>query len=452
MEKNSEEYNRILDELTGYCTESGKIDQNLYVNYDVKRGLRDSNGKGVLTGLTEISDVIGYDVIDGERVPTDGRLYYQGYNVEDLERGFHGSKFGFEETIYLLLFGKLPNEQQFMRFVEMMECYRELPRKFTRDVILKAPSKNMMNVLQRCVLTLYSYDDNPDDISIENVLRQCMELIAQFPVIAAYGYQGYKHYFHDMSLVIHNPKPGLSTAENFLRLIRSDKKYTELEAQVLDICLVIHAEHGGGNNSTFTTHVVSSTGTDTYSAVASSLGSLKGPKHGGANLKVQQMFDDLKSHVRNWDDEVELEEYLTGLLDKKGFDHSGLIYGMGHAVYTNSDPRARILKGYAERLAKEKGRTKEFELYRSVEQISGRLLAARRRSGKPISANVDFYSGFVYTMLGIPIELFTPIFAIARIAGWSAHRIEELVNAGKIIRPAYKYVGTHREYLPMEDR
>lgn len=452
MEKNSEEYNRILDELTGYCTESGKIDQNLYVNYDVKRGLRDSNGKGVLTGLTEISDVIGYDVIDGERVPTDGRLYYQGYNVEDLERGFHGSKFGFEETIYLLLFGKLPNEQQFMRFVEMMECYRELPRKFTRDVILKAPSKNMMNVLQRCVLTLYSYDDNPDDISIENVLRQCMELIAQFPVIAAYGYQGYKHYFHDMSLVIHNPKPGLSTAENFLRLIRSDKKYTELEAQVLDICLVIHAEHGGGNNSTFTTHVVSSTGTDTYSAVASSLGSLKGPKHGGANLKVQQMFDDLKSHVRNWDDETELEEYLTGLLDRKGFDHSGLIYGMGHAVYTNSDPRARILKGYAERLAKEKGRTKEFELYRSVEQISGRLLAARRRSGKPISANVDFYSGFVYTMLGIPIELFTPIFAIARIAGWSAHRIEELVNAGKIIRPAYKYVGTHREYLPMEDR
>lgn len=452
MEKNSEEYNRILDELTGYCTESGKIDQNLYVNYDVKRGLRDSNGKGVLTGLTEISDVIGYDVIDGERVPTDGRLYYQGYNVEDLERGFHGSKFGFEETIYLLLFGKLPNEQQFMRFVEMMECYRELPRKFTRDVILKAPSKNMMNVLQRCVLTLYSYDDNPDDISIENVLRQCMELIAQFPVIAAYGYQGYKHYFHDMSLVIHNPKPGLSTAENFLRLIRSDKKYTELEAQVLDICLVIHAEHGGGNNSTFTTHVVSSTGTDTYSAVASSLGSLKGPKHGGANLKVQQMFDDLKSHVRNWDDETELEEYLTGLLDKKGFDHSGLIYGMGHAVYTNSDPRARILKGYAERLAKEKGRTKEFELYKSVEQISGRLLAARRRSGKPISANVDFYSGFVYTMLGIPIELFTPIFAIARIAGWSAHRIEELVNAGKIIRPAYKYVGTHREYLPMEDR
>ena len=452
MEKNSEEYNRILDELTGYCTESGKIDQNLYVNYDVKRGLRDSNGKGVLTGLTEISDVIGYDVIDGERVPTDGRLYYQGYNVEDLERGFHGSKFGFEETIYLLLFGKLPNEQQFMRFVEMMECYRELPRKFTRDVILKAPSKNMMNVLQRCVLTLYSYDDNPDDISIENVLRQCMELIAQFPVIAAYGYQGYKHYFHDMSLVIHNPKPGLSTAENFLRLIRSDKKYTELEAQVLDICLVIHAEHGGGNNSTFTTHVVSSTGTDTYSAVASSLGSLKGPKHGGANLKVQQMFDDLKSHVRNWDDETELEEYLTGLLDRKGFDHSGLIYGMGHAVYTNSDPRARILKGYAERLAKEKGRTKEFELYRSVEQISGRLLAARRRSGKPISANVDFYSGFVYTMLGIPIELFTPIFAIARIAGCSAHRIEELVNAGKIIRPAYKYVGTHREYLPMEDR
>lgn len=452
LEKYSEEYNKILDELTGYCNESGRIDQNLYVTYDVKRGLRDSSGQGVLTGLTEISDVVAYDVVDGERIPSDGHLYFQGYDVEDLERGFHGSKFGFEETIYLLLFGKLPNRQQFDDFVELMECYRELPRKFTRDVILKAPSQNMMNVLQRCVLTLYSYDNNPDDISIDNVLRQSMQLIAQFPLIAAYGYQGYKHYFHDMSLVIHNPKPGLSTAENFLRLIRSDKKYTDLEARVLDICLVIHAEHGGGNNSTFTTHVVSSTGTDTYSSVASSLGSLKGPKHGGANLKVQQMFDDLKGHVKSWDDEAALTEYLEGLLDKKGFDKSGLIYGMGHAVYTNSDPRARILKRYAEKLAQEKGREKEFQLYADVERISAGLLAARRNRGKPISANVDFYSGFVYSMLGIPIELFTPIFAIARIAGWSAHRIEELVNAGKIIRPAYKYVGTHRAYLPMDER
>jgi len=446
------EYNKTIEELVSYCKDSGRIDQNLYVTYDVKRGLRDSNGRGVLTGLTEISDVVAYDVVDGECVPSDGHLYFQGYDVEELEKGFHGSKFGFEETIYLLLFGELPDKHQFDEFVELLETFRELPRKFTRDVILKAPSKNMMNVLQRCVLTLYSYDDNPDDISIENVLQQSLGLIAQFPLIAAYGYQGYKHYFHDKSLVIHNPKKGLSTAENFLRLIRADKKYTELEAQVLDICLVIHAEHGGGNNSTFTTHVISSTGTDTYSTVAGSLGSLKGPKHGGANLKVQQMFDDLKEHVKDWTDEEALTAYLESLLNKEGFDRSGLIYGMGHAVYTNSDPRARILKRYAEKLAEEKGKQKEFQLYAKVEEIAARLLAERRNSGKTISANVDFYSGFVYNMLGIPIELFTPIFAIARIAGWCAHRIEELVNAGKIIRPAYKYVGTHREYRPMEER
>lgn len=450
MEKGSAEYEKILDELVGYCNDSGSIDQNLYVTYDVKRGLRDSNGKGVLTGLTEISDVVAFDVKDGERIPADGNLYIQGYNVEDLERGFHGSKFGFEETVYLLLFGELPTRSQFNSFIELMETFRELPRKFARDVILKAPSKNMMNVLQRCVLTLYSYDACPDDISIRNVLRQSMELIAQFPLIAAYGYQGYKHYYQDKSLIIHNPKPGLSTAENFLRLIRADKKYTELEAQVLDICLVLHAEHGGGNNSTFTTHVISSTGTDTYSTVAGSLGSLKGPKHGGANLKVQQMMDDLKAHVTDWSDENALREYLQGLLDKKGFDHSGLIYGMGHAVYTKSDPRARILKRYAEKLAEEKGMQEEFKLYTDIERISMELLATKRNT--VISANVDFYSGFVYRMLNIPIELFTPIFAIARIAGWSAHRMEELVNAGKIIRPAYKYVGTHKTYLDMDDR
>ena len=449
MEKGSAEYEKILDELVGYCNDSGTIDQNLYVTYDVKRGLRDSNGKGVLTGLTEISDVSGFAVQDGELVPADGRLYIQGYNIEDLERGFHGSKFGFEETIYLLLFGELPTRTQFNKFKELMETFRELPRKFARDVILKAPSKNMMNVLQRCVLTLYSYDDCPDDISIRNVLRQSMELIAQFPLIAAYGYQGYKHYYQDKSLIIHNPKPGLSTAENFLRLIRADKKYTELEAQVLDICLVLHSEHGGGN-STFTTHVISSTGTDTYSTVAGSLGSLKGPKHGGANLKVQQMMDDLKAHVKDWSDEAAIREYLQGLLDKKGFDHSGLIYGMGHAVYTVSDPRAKILKRYAGRLAEEKGMQEEFKLYTDIERISMELLAKKRNS--VISANVDFYSGFVYRMLDIPIELFTPIFAIARIAGWSAHRIEELVNAGKIIRPAYKYVGTHKTYLDMDER
>ena len=452
MERNSEEYNRILDELTGYCTESGKIDQNLYVNYDVKRGLRDSTGKGVLTGLTEISDVIGYDVIDGERVPTDGRLYYQGYNVEDLERGFHGSKFGFEETMYLLLFGKLPNEQQFKRFVEMMECYRELPRKFTRDVILKAPSKNMMNVLQRCVLTLYSYDDNPDDISIENVLRQCMELIAQFPVIAAYGYQGYKHYFHDMSLVIHNPKPGLSTAENFLRLIRSDKKYTELEAQVLDICLVIHAEHGGGNNSTFTTHVVTSSGTDTYSATAAALASLKGPKHGGANVKVFYMFEDIKKHIKDWKDDEEIEDYLEKILEKQTFDRMGLIYGMGHAVYTISDPRQIILKGAVQKLAKAEGYDEDFELYERVERLAPQVIGKKRKIYKGVASNVDFYSGLLYSMLDIPCELYTPMFATARIAGWSAHRLEEIVNGGKIIRPAYMSISTMKDYTPLEKR
>lgn len=452
MEKGSAEYEKILDELVGYCNDSGTIDQNLYVTYDVKRGLRDSNGKGVLTGLTEISDVSGFAVQDGELVPSDGRLYIQGYNIEDLERGFHGSKFGFEETIYLLLFGELPTRTQFNKFKELMETFRELPRKFARDVILKAPSKNMMNVLQRCVLTLYSYDDCPDDISIRNVLRQSMELIAQFPLIAAYGYQGYKHYYQDKSLIIHNPKPGLSTAENFLRLIRADKKYTELEAQVLDICLVLHSEHGGGNNSTFTNHVVTSSGTDTYSAVAASIGSLKGPKHGGANLKVQDMFENIMENCPDWENEESLRDYLNDILDKKVFDHAGLIYGMGHAVYTLSDPREVILKRYAKFLAEEKGKNREFALYEKVEEIAGELIMHKRKLFKPVCANVDFYSGFVYTMLGIPRELFTPIFAISRMAGWSAHRLEELVNAGKIIRPAYRYVGHHRPYLEVEDR
>lgn len=452
MEKGSAEYEKILDELVGYCNDSGTIDQNLYVTYDVKRGLRDSNGKGVLTGLTEISDVSGFAVQDGELVPSDGRLYIQGYNIEDLERGFHGSKFGFEETIYLLLFGELPTRTQFNKFKELMETFRELPRKFARDVILKAPSKNMMNVLQRCVLTLYSYDDCPDDISIRNVLRQSMELIAQFPLIAAYGYQGYKHYYQDKSLIIHNPKPGLSTAENFLRLIRADKKYTELEAQVLDICLVLHSEHGGGNNSTFTTHVISSTGTDTYSTVAGSLGSLKGPKHGGANLKVQQMMDDLKAHVKDWSDEAAIREYLQELLDKKGFDHSGLIYGMGHAVYSLSDPRANIFKGFVEKLSKEKGREEEFQLYSMVERLAPQIIAEERKIYKGVSANVDFYSGFVYSMLDLPTQLFTPIFAIARVVGWSAHRLEELANSGKIIRPAYKGISEIKDYVPIEKR
>jgi citrate synthase len=346
----------------------------------------------------------------------------------------------------------LPTKAQLDAFIEVMEDLRQLPESFNRDVIMKAPSSDMMNVLQKCVLTLYTYDEAPNDISIKNVLMQCLKLIAQLPVMAAYGYQAYRHYYLDKSLVIHRPKKGLSTAENILRLIRADGKYTELEAKVLDVALVIHAEHGGGNNSTFTNHVLSSTGTDTYSAMAASLGSLKGPRHGGANLKVQQMFDDLKANVKDWENVDELSEYLQSLLDKKGFDKSGLIYGMGHAVYSESDPRAVILKHYAEKLSEEKGMQDEFALYARVESIAGELIMKHRRTFKTVSANVDFYSGFVYTMLKIPIEMFTPIFAISRISGWSAHRIEELVNNGKIIRPAYKFVGTHKSYIPIDQR
>lgn len=442
----------IINEYVGFCNDSGKIDQNLYEEYDVKRGLRDSNGRGVLTGLTEVSDVMGFKVQDGVRLPIPGELYFQGYEVQELVNGFRNNKYGFEETTFLLLFGKLPTEKQLEDFVATLEELRELPGSFNRDVIMKAPSRDMMNVLQKCVLTLYSYDPDPNDISIKNVLTQCLRLIAQMPVIAAYGYQAYRHYYLDKSLVIHRPKRGLSTAENILRLLRTDGKYTDLEAKVLDVCLVIHAEHGGGNNSTFTTHVLSSTGTDTYSAVAASLGSLKGPRHGGANLKVQQMFNDLKENVKDWENEDEISEYLQKLLDKQAFDKSGLIYGMGHAVYSESDPRAVILKKYAKKLSEEKGLEEEFALYDRVERIASELIGIQRRTFKAVSANVDFYSGFVYTMLKLPIEIFTPIFAISRISGWSAHRIEELVNNGKIIRPAYKFVGTHKEYTPIEKR
>lgn len=442
----------IINEYVGFCNDSGKIDQNLYEEYDVKRGLRDSNGRGVLTGLTEVSDVMGFKVQDGVRLPIPGELYFQGYEVQELVNGFRNNKYGFEETTFLLLFGKLPTEKQLEDFVATLEELRELPGSFNRDVIMKAPSRDMMNVLQKCVLTLYSYDPDPNDISIKNVLTQCLRLIAQMPVIAAYGYQAYRHYYLDKSLVIHRPKRGLSTAENILRLLRTDGKYTDLEAKVLDVCLVIHAEHGGGNNSTFTTHVLSSTGTDTYSAVAASLGSLKGPRHGGANLKVQQMFNDLKENVKDWENEDEISEYLQKLLDKQAFDKSGLIYGMGHAVYSESDPRAVILKKYAKKLSEEKGLEEEFALYDRVERIASELIGIQRRTFKAVSANVDFYSGFVYTMLKLPIEIFTPVFAISRISGWSAHRIEELVNNGKIIRPAYKFVGTHKEYTPIEKR
>lgn len=441
-----------FDQLVAFCKESGHIDPNLYSEYDVKRGLRDSTGKGVLTGLTEISDVVAYKYENGHKIPADGQLFFQGYDVEDLIEGAHGKRFCFEEVTYLLLFGELPNSQQLNDFIEILTAERNLPSKFVRDVIMKAPSANLMNALQRSVLTLYSYDEDPDSIEIGNVLRQSLRLIATFPLIAVYAYGAHNHYHNDNALVIRNPDPTLSIAENLLQILRVDGKFTELEAQVLDVCLILHAEHGGGNNSTFTNHVVSSSGTDTYSAVAASLASLKGPRHGGANLKVCQMFEDLKANIHDWKNEDEIREYLLKILDKQAFDHTGLIYGMGHAVYTLSDPRCVILKRYARKLAEAKGRTEEFEFMSRVENLAGDLVAQKRNVFKKICANVDFYSGFVYSMLDIPYELYTPLFAISRISGWCAHRMEELVNAGKIIRPAYKYVGTHKNYYPLEDR
>ncbi|MCD7736494.1 MAG: citrate/2-methylcitrate synthase [Lachnospiraceae bacterium] len=441
-----------LEELAKYCLSSSEFDLNLYAEYDVKRGLRESDGKGVLTGLTEISDVVAFRTENGKRIPADGQLYFQGYNVMDLKNGFENRRFNYEEVAYLLLFGALPNRQQLDSFLEILAQYRELPNKFVRDVIMKAPSGNLMNALQRSVLTLYSYDENPDDISIPNVLRQSLSLIATLPLISVYAYHAHQHYHNDESLLIRYPDPELSTAENILRILRPDGKYTELEARVLDIALVIHAEHGGGNNSTFTTHVVTSTETDTYSAVSASLGSLKGPKHGGANLKVEQMFADIREHITDWEDEDQIRDHLKKIMNKEAFDHRGLIYGMGHAVYTCSDPRAVILKEYAKSLSEEKGLTREYALYEAVERIAREVLMQEKNLHKPICCNVDFYSGFVYSMLGIPQEMFTPIFAISRIAGWSAHRMEELVNGGKIIRPAYKYVGHHVPYVPLEKR
>ena len=438
--------------LVEYSRKSGQIDQSLYAEYDVKRGLRESNGKGVLTGLTEISDVVAFKTVLGRTIPDEGSLYYQGYNINDLVDGFANRRYGFEEITYLLLFGKLPTREQLDDFVLLLDDYRTLPDVFVRDIIMKAPNNNMMNVLQRGVLTLYSYDENPDDTTVENVLKQSLHLIAKFPLISVYGYQTYRHYFLDQSLIIRNPQRGLSSAENLLRILRSDGKYTELEAKVLDVALVLHADHGGGNNSTFTTHVVSSTGTDTYSAIAASLGSLKGPRHGGANIKVQQMFADIKENVKDWANEDELSEYLLKILHKEAFDHKGLIYGMGHAVYTLSDPREVILKRYARSLAEAKGRMEEFELYDRVERLASTLVMQEKTLFKNICANVDFYSGFVYNMLGLPDELFTPLFAISRISGWCAHRMEEIVNSGKIIRPAYKYVGHHVPYISIDER
>lgn len=448
------EINPQIERLAGMCQENLKIDTSLYGKYEVKRGLRDISGQGVLTGLTDVSEIRSYAMIDHDLIPTEGKLYYQGIDVEDIVAGFiKEERFGFEETAYLLLFGKLPMEEELKSFQGLLAEYRQnLPTGFVRDIIMKAPSRDMMNTLARSVLTLYSYDDRADDTSVDNVLRQCLQLLALFPLLSVYGYQAYSHYHDGNSLFIHPPVAEMSTAENILHILRPDSKFTPLEARILDLALVLHAEHGGGNNSTFTTHVVTSSGTDTYSAIAASLGSLKGPKHGGANIKVMQMFEDMKEKVQDWDDEDEVRTYLAALLNKEAFDCKGLIYGMGHAVYSISDPRANILKGFVGRLSQEKKMEKEFGLYSMVERLAPQVIAKERKIYKGVSANVDFYSGFVYSMLELPFELYTPIFAIARIAGWSAHRLEELINEGKIIRPAYKAVAQHQSYKPLVDR
>lgn len=441
-----------IEKLAELCTKEFPIEPQLYTQYDVKRGLRDLNGKGVLAGLTHIGNVCASKMVDGVSVPCEGKLYYRGIDVEELVAGFiKDDRPGFEETAYLLLFGQLPDTEQLARFTKLLADLRYLPSVFTRDVIMKAPSDNMMNTLAKCVLTLYSYDQAANDISIPNVLRQCLSLISLFPLISVYGYQAY-NFKAGESLIIHQPNPQLSIAENILYMLRPDSSFTPLEAKLLDLALVLHAEHGGGNNSTFTVHVVSSSGTDTYSAIAAALGSLKGPKHGGANIKVCQMFDDLMENVTDWEDEDALRTYLRGLLHKEGFDHSGLIYGLGHAVYSISDPRAKVFKEFVRKLSVEKGREKEFELYDRVERLGTEVICAERKIYKGVCANVDFYSGFVYRMLGLPVELYTPIFAIARIAGWSAHRIEELINSNKIIRPAYKAIDAPRPYVALQNR
>lgn len=439
--------------LAKLSEKAGVIDSELFTRYEVKRGLRDLNGKGVLAGLTHISDVRASQIIDGVSVPCHGRLFYRGYDVQDLVQGFTADgRFGFEEVTFLLLFGRLPDKTELAVFEELLAGYRTLPTSFVRDIILKAPSRDMMNTLARSVLTLYSYDDRADDTSIPNVLRQCLQLISLFPLLSIYGYQAYSHYHDGNSLYIHQPRPELSTAENILHILRPDSSYTPLEAKILDIALVLHMEHGGGNNSTFTTHVVTSSLTDTYSTIAAAIGSLKGPRHGGANIKVVKMFEDMKQQVSDWSDEEEVGNYLKKLLNKEAFDHAGLIYGVGHAVYSKSDPRAVIFKGFVEKLSVEKGLEKEFALYSLVERLAPQIISGQRQMFKGVSINVDFYSGFVYNMLGLPMELYTPIFAIARIAGWSAHRLEELANNGKIIRPAYKPIGEDRDYIALDKR
>ncbi|BBF44318.1 citrate synthase [Lachnospiraceae bacterium KM106-2] len=453
MQEKFSQMDENIFRLAKDCKKNFAIDAELYTKYEVKRGLRDISGKGVLTGLTEVSEIRSYSIIDNDMIPCEGKLFYQGVDMEEIVKGFiQEDRFGYEEVVYLLLFGKLPNKDELATLTKLLVTYRDLPTSFVRDIIMTAPSRDMMNTLARSVLTLYSYDENADDTSVENVLRQCLQLIALFPLLSVYGYQAYRHYHDGQSLFIHQPSPELSTAQNILHILRPDSKYSKLEAKILDIALVLHAEHGGGNNSTFTDHVVTSSGTDTYSAIAAALGSLKGPKHGGANIKVIKMFDDMKENLKDWEDEEEIKRYLSALLNKQAFDRTGLIYGMGHAVYSISDPRANVFKKFVERLSEEKGRQKEFALYSKVEQLAPQVIAKERKIYKGVSANVDFYSGFVYSMLDLPTELYTPIFAIARIAGWSAHRLEELINGGKIIRPAYKSVAKHKPYIPLSER
>ena len=441
-----------IEHFAELCNKNNAIDKELYTKYEVKRGLRDLNGKGVLAGLTNISDVCAKKIVNGEEVPCEGNLYYRGYNIKDLVRGFlEDGHFGFEEVAYLLLFGELPTAKELEMFHETLVERRTLPPTFVRDVIMKAPSRDMMNSLSRSILSLYSYDALADDTSIPNVLRQCLNLISQFPMLMVYGYHAYNYRLGE-DLFIYAPSPELSTAENILMMLREDRKYTQLEAKILDMALVLHMDHGGGNNSTFTTHVVTSSGTDTYSTIVAALASLKGPKHGGANIKVTQMFEDMKNVVKDWKDEDEVRQYLYNLLDKKAFDQKGLIYGMGHAIYSVSDPRADIFKGFVKQLAAEKGYEDEYALYETVERLAPEVIAEKRKIYKGVNANVDFYSGLVYSMLDLPPSLYTPIFAAARIVGWSAHRLEELKNVDKIIRPAYKPRAEHKTYLRMDER
>ena len=445
-------YAQDLSELAKMASKNDIINPKLYEKYDVKRGLRDVNGNGVVCGLTEISEIQAFKKDkDGTKHPTEGQLYYRGIEIRELVKGVSGRRFAFEEAAFLLLFGSLPTQHQLQRFCELLADFRFLPVAFVRDIIMKAPSRDMMNMLARCVLSLYSYDPKSDDISKKNVLRQSLQLIAQFPLLAVYSQKAYRYYHSDESLFIHKPRKELSTAENILYMLRDDCSYTALEAEVLDLCLILHAEHGGGNNSTFTTHVVTSSGTDTYSSVAASLGSLKGPKHGGANIKVCEMFDNIKENVPTFD-RGKLKDYVARILDKDAYDHTGLVYGMGHAVYSLSDPRADILKTFAEKLAAEKHMEEEYEMRKYVAQAAAELIAEKRRIYKGVSPNVDFYSGFVYDMLGLPRELYTPFFAVSRIVGWSAHRIEEITNGGKIIRPGYQAVAKHQKYIPLEQR